>query len=252
MIQSIIFLCAEQFASQLKVLYKGINPQLSTITINSTKELYAIPRAVLKKSRLISFLSTVIVPSEVLGLIKHGAYNFHPAPPSRPGWGAHNFAIYQQDDYFGTTLHKMIEYVDAGPIVAIDTFLIPKGCKVDQLSNLVRDSLSRLVNQSAKDLITIEQNLPVLPFAWGATKYTKKDFIDITYFNPDIKRSELDRLIKAFGEKGNIAHLRFVLNDEIYFYEPEPQESDIDSQVRMHLHGHLFIQRSIDSIHTLA
>ena len=168
MITSVILLTSEHFAKQLIVLYKAINPNLSTLTINSTKELYAIPRSVLRHSRLISFLSTVIVPSEILSFIKYGAYNFHPAPPSRPGWSAHNFAIFQKDDYFGTTLHQMIEYVDAGPIVGVDTFLIPKDADVEQLSQLVRESLSRLVNNSGQNLIGQKNPLPIMPFTWGS------------------------------------------------------------------------------------
>jgi methionyl-tRNA formyltransferase len=244
MITSVILLTSEHFAKQLIVLYKAINPNLSTLTINSTKELYAIPRSVLRHSRLISFLSTVIVPSEILSFIKYGAYNFHPAPPSRPGWGAHNFAIFQKDDYFGTTLHQMIEYVDAGSIVGVDTFLIPKDADVEQLSQLVRESLSRLVNNSGQNLIGQKNPLPIMPFTWGSQKYSKKDFIDLTHFKADITKSELDALVKAFGEKGNVAQLRFVMKDEIYFYEPETNSNPDPKVIELWLHKHRFTQKS--------
>ena len=244
MISSLIFLTSKNFGDQLSPMFRAFNQNLSIITVNTNSDLYAIDRSVLLKSRLISFLSTVIVPSEILALLKHGAYNFHPAPPSRPGWGALNFAIYHDDDYFGTTLHKMIEYVDAGPIINIDIFLIPKNGDLEQISQMTRESLSRLINKSASDLILLDGDLPIMPFTWGTQKYSKIDYVEITHFKPDIKKTDLYALIKAFGEKGNVAQLRFVMNDEIYFFEPVHNHNTPPDVVEYFLHGYRFTPKT--------
>ena len=67
MIKHLIILSTDQLVTDVKRLYRSLNPGLCTMTVSTMKELYAIPRDVLDQSRLISFLSAVIVPSETLG-----------------------------------------------------------------------------------------------------------------------------------------------------------------------------------------
>jgi methionyl-tRNA formyltransferase len=243
MIKNLIILSTDQWVPDLKSLYRGLNPGLCTITVSNIKELYAIPRTVLNKSRLISFLSSVIVPSATLSHLKYGAYNFHPAPPARPGWGASSFALFQKDDYFGTTLHRMIEYVDAGPIVGVDTFLIPKGIHIYQLRELVGHSLGRLVGNTAQDIMNNERDLPILPFAWGSMRYSKQDYVDITLIKPDIEKLTLEAMIQAFGEADNVAQLRFVKDGEIYFYAPEKDLKKDNGIIECFIHDHRFVNR---------
>ena len=243
MIKYLIILSTDQWVPDLKRLYRGLNPGLCTITVSNIKELYDIPRTVLNKSRLISFLSSVIVPSATLSHLKFGAYNFHPAPPARPGWGASSFALFQKDDYFGTTLHRMIEYVDAGPIVGVDTFLVPKGINIYALRELVGQSLGRLVGNTAQDIMSIERDLPILPFAWGPTRYSKQDYVDITLIKPDIDKLRLETIIKAFGEPDNVAQIRFVKDGEIYFYAPAKDPSKDGGLIEYLLHEHRFVNR---------
>ena len=243
MIKHLIILSSDQWVPDLKQLYRGQNPGLCTITISNIQELYAIPRTVLTKSRLISFLSSVIVPSGILQHLSYGAYNFHPAPPARPGWGAASFAIHQKDDYFGTTLHRMIEYVDAGPIVGVDIFLVPKAIAIYQLRELVGQSLRRLAENSAQDLMSNARDLHILPFAWGSMRYTKQDYVDMTLVKYDIEKSALEMMIKAFGEADNVAHLRFVKDGEIYFYAPEKDPSEDAGLIERFIHGYRFVNR---------
>ena len=243
MIKHLIILSTDELVPDLKSLYRRLNPALCTITVTNLQELYAIERTVFNKSRLISFLSAVIVPSEILAQLKYGAYNFHPAPPARPGWGASSFALLQKDDYFGTTLHRMIEYVDAGPIVGVDTFLIPKGIHIYQLRELVGQSLRRLVANSAQDIMAKDKDLPILPFAWGSMRYTKQDYVDMTLIKPNIEKAALETMVKAFGEADNVAHLRCVKDAEIYFYAPGKGPVIDPSVVEYSLHGHRFVNR---------
>lgn len=243
MIKHLIILSSDPLVPDLKRVYRSLNPGLCTMTVSNMKELYAIPREVLHKSRLISFLSSVIVPSEILNHLTHGAYNFHPAPPARPGWGASSFALLQKDDYFGTTLHRMIEYVDAGPIVGVDTFLVPKGINIYQLRELVGQSLRRLATNSAQDIMDHEKDLPILPFAWGSKRYSKQDYVDMTLLHADIDKSTLETMVKAFGEADNVAKLRFVKNREIYFYAPDKEPYMDAGHIEYFLHGHRFVNR---------
>jgi len=135
MIDSIILQAEKAYGITLLGMLSMEYPKLNIIMVNDLSELIAIPFSTLKKSRLISFSSSNIVPAKILGLLGYGAYNFHPGPPSRPGWGAIEKAIYDQDQAFGTTLHLMNEYVDAGPIIAIICFPFQRGA-IDKPSSI--------------------------------------------------------------------------------------------------------------------
>ena len=244
MIQSVIILSTKHDGEQLATLYRGINAKLAITIVSSHVELIKLPRSLLKKSRLISFLSTVIVPKDILNHLKFEAYNFHPGTPTRAGLASHNFAIFHKDEYFGTTLHKMAEFVDTGPIVGVDIFRIPKGSNSLQLSNLVIGSLTRLVSNSAENLIVSNESLPILPIVWGGAKYNKKDLIEITKFKSNIKKLDLDLLVRAFGDGNPMAQLRFSENEVIYYYEPDKGEFKQSTSIERYLHGYRFVCRS--------
>jgi methionyl-tRNA formyltransferase len=74
----------------------------------------------LGRSRLIAFVTTVIVSADILRAVGHGAFNFHPGPPDYPGWAPAHFALYDQAQVFGVTFHAMQALVDSGPILDAD------------------------------------------------------------------------------------------------------------------------------------
>ena len=61
----------------------------------------------LARARLIAFATPVIVPGRILASLGYGAYNFHPGPPQYPGWAPAHFALYEQANEFGATVHAM-------------------------------------------------------------------------------------------------------------------------------------------------
>ena len=103
----------------------GHNPDLTVLPIERASELAALSSDVLARSRLVAFVTPVIVPNSILSQLGYGAVNFHPGPPSYPGWAPAHFALYDQADEFGATAHLMVEKVDAGPIIDLAAFPIP-------------------------------------------------------------------------------------------------------------------------------
>lgn len=253
MIESIILLTSESLSKQLVEIYKAINPTIASYTVHNSAGLALLSKDVLQCSRLISFVSTVIVPKEILPLIKYGAYNFHPAPPSRPGWGAINFSIFQGDAYFGVTLHKMMEYVDVGPIIDLNIFPIPKGSDVTALSVIMHDSLSNLVHKTAKQLIENTGELDEMPFAWGNKKYSQKDYLVATLLDPHASKEEVDLKVRAFGHHDNVAELRVLKDGELYFLSSPHLDKKGAKGLRPNslqwmFHGHHFQTRPHASI----
>ena len=130
MFDTIILLTGPIERAPLPAVLLGTIRGLDVLVIERTEELAALSSDVLRRSRLIAFVTPVIVPKRILDQIGYGAVNFHPGPPSYPGWAPAHFALYDQADEFGATAHLMVEKVDAGPIIDLAAFPIPPNTSV--------------------------------------------------------------------------------------------------------------------------
>ena len=101
------------------------NGGLLVAPVSTREELERIDRSVLQTCRIVSFVSEVIVPADVLHATGFGAYNFHPGSPDFPGWAPAAFAIDQRAPRFGATAHEMCERVDGGNIIDVEMFDVP-------------------------------------------------------------------------------------------------------------------------------
>src|SRR6202046_3675211 len=125
MFHTILLLAGAAEQSILPLALRGHNPLLTGVPVGSAAELHALDSGLLSRARLIAFVTAEIVPPSVLARLGYGAFNFHPGPPSYPGWAPAHFALYDQATEFGVTAHVMVEQVDAGPIVDVAVFPIP-------------------------------------------------------------------------------------------------------------------------------
>jgi hypothetical protein len=157
----------------------------------------------LARARLIAYVAGVIVPAEVLNQLGYGAYNFHPGPPTYPGWAPAHFALYRRATHFGATAHVMVARVDEGPIVGVEMFSIPPGTSVASLEGMAYARLSYLFWTLAKPLASYSERLPQLPVRWSGTKGTRRDYAALCDIPLDIQRDELERRIEVFGEDPN-------------------------------------------------
>jgi methionyl-tRNA formyltransferase len=199
MLDTIILLSGPAEHATLPALLLGHNPQLTVITVATCAGLATIDPEVLQRARLIAFVTPEIVPKSILAGLGYGAFNFHPGPPSYPGWAPAHFALYDQATEFGVTAHVMIEQVDAGPIVDVALFPIPADMAVLALEGLAYAHLAQLFWRMARILATDPEPPPPLPIRWGAKKYSRRDYRAICDITPDIPKDELDRRLRVFG-----------------------------------------------------
>jgi methionyl-tRNA formyltransferase len=178
---------------------RGHNPHLTVIPVGSAAELDALDSDLLRRARLIAFVTAEIVPPRVLARLGYGAYNFHPGPPSYPGWAPAHFALYDEARQFGATLHVMVEQVDAGPIIDVSFFPVPADISVFGLEGLAYAHLAQLFWRWAKLLATDATPPATLPIEWGSRKYSRRAYRAICDIPLDIPKQELDRRIKVFG-----------------------------------------------------
>jgi methionyl-tRNA formyltransferase len=199
MLDTIILLSGPAEHSTLPAVLLGHNPHLDVINITSCAGLAILNPELLRCARLIAFVTPEIVPKSILAELGYGAFNFHPGPPSYPGWAPAHFALYDQACEFGVTAHVMVEQVDAGPIVDVEMFPIPAGMAVLALEGLAYAHLAQLFWRMAKALATNPAPPPTLPVQWGAKKYSRRAYRAICEIPLDIPKDELDRRIRVFG-----------------------------------------------------
>jgi methionyl-tRNA formyltransferase len=203
MFDTIILLTGAAGPPALASLLSAHNPSLTIIPALTLADLNALQPDRLARARLVACATDVIVPANVLAWLGYGAYNFHPGPPSYPGWAPAHFALYAGATEFGATAHVMIDRVDEGPIVAVEMFSIPKGTSAAGLEGMAFARLSYLFWTLARQLATCSNPLPRLPLRWTGRKTTRRDYAAICDIPLDISRDELDRRIAAFGDDPN-------------------------------------------------
>jgi methionyl-tRNA formyltransferase len=177
----------------------GHNPHLAVIPVGTRAELLGLGSDLLGRARLIAFVTPVIVPGSILARLGYGAFNFHPGPPSYPGWAPSQFALYDQATEFGATVHVMVEQVDAGPIVEVALFPVPADISVLGLKGLAYAHLAHLFWQMAKSLATDPEPPPTRPIKWGSRKGSRRAYRAICNIPLDITRDDFDRRIRVFG-----------------------------------------------------
>lgn len=199
MFDTIILLSGEAEQSVLPHALLGHNPYLKVVAVRTCADLTALNSGLLRRARLVAFVTPEIVPVSILNRLGYGAFNFHPGPPGYPGWAPAHFALYNRETEFGATAHLMVEQVDAGPIVDVALFPIPANISVLALEGLAYAHLAQLFWRMARSLATAAAPPPSLPIEWGPKKYSRRSYRTICDIPLDITRDELDRRIEVFG-----------------------------------------------------
>ncbi len=203
MFDTIILLTSRSERSIFASVLSAHNPCLTIIPVETLTDLNALAPDILARARLIAYATSVIVPARVLDRLGYGAYNFHPGPPSYPGWAPAHFALYARATQFGATAHVMADRVDEGPIVGVEMFSIPSGASAASLEGMAYARISYLFWTLAQSLATQSKGLPHLPLRWSGTKSTRRDYAALCDVPLDIHPDELDHRIEVFGEDPN-------------------------------------------------
>jgi methionyl-tRNA formyltransferase len=198
-LDTVILLTGPAERTVLTAVLLGHNPHLTVLTVEHADELAGLGADVLRRARLVGFVTPLIVPPAILAQLGYGAFNFHPGSPSYPGWAPAHFALYDQASEFGATAHMMIEQVDAGPIVAVELFPVPADISVLGLEGMAYARLASLFWRMAKQLASDPEAPPALPIKWGERKFYRSTYRAMCEIPLDIPRGELDRRIRIFG-----------------------------------------------------
>jgi methionyl-tRNA formyltransferase len=199
MFDTIILLAGPTEHNVLPAALRAHNPHLVVVSVGTSAELAALSVDLLARSRLIAYVTPEIVPRDTLVRLGYGAINFHPGPPSYPGWAPAHFALYERATEFGATVHVMVERVDAGPIIDVARFPIPPDISVLDLEGLAYGHLAQLFWRMARSLATETGAPPTLPVEWRRRTYSRRAYRAICDIPLDIAKEEFERRIKVFG-----------------------------------------------------
>ena len=194
----IILLCGDVEAPHLTGLLKRHGPDLAVDWVNSFGAL-TLAADDLTGTRLIAMLSDVIVPESILSRLQGPAYNFHPGPPEYPGSHAASFAVYDDADTFGVTLHEMAAKVDSGPIVEVRRYEMPAAKKFINVEMIAFEKLMEMFRDHAAHLAGDDAPLAPSGEVWTGTPRTKADAERLSAIESDLTEEEINRRYRAFG-----------------------------------------------------
>ena len=166
---------------------------------------------------LISFLNSMYISRSVRKKIKINSFNFHPGPPEYPGFGCYNFALLDQVNFYGSTIHMINNKFDSGKIVGVKKFKISsKKCNLEKLIKKTHENIFKqaknFINVIQNKKLKIEENIK-----WRRKAYTKKEFEIAREIKLSDSKKTVLKKIKAFSYKSyesvylNIKGVKFEL-----------------------------------------
>ena len=191
------------------------------IDIFHDKNCDSIPKKLFikKYDLIISYLSPWIVPKEVLKKTRLWNINFHPGPPSYPGIGCFNFAIYNSENTYGSTAHIMESRVDTGKIIGVERFPMTKSETVISLSQKTYYAQLKLYKNIIK-YIKEKKILPSVNEKWERIPYTRLQLEKLSTITDKMDTEEVKRRLRSTYYPGKPAPFIKIFNFK-FEYNPE-------------------------------
>jgi len=145
---------------------------------------------------IFSYLCPWKLPTYLLQSAKIAAINFHPGPPTYPGTGCYNFAIYHQVKEYGVTCHHLEKKIDTGKIVSVIKFPLLDNDRVGDLINRTYVYLNYLFFEITLGILK-DSTLPVSNLEWKRKPYQKKDLDKLCELSNEMNDDEINKRIKA-------------------------------------------------------
>lgn len=118
-----------------------------------------------------------IIPKNILDRFIF-CYNFHPGPENYPGRDPHHWAIFEASDWFGVTVHHMLEKVDEGDIIFSERFRI-RTSSPHELKDEANERAIRLLNEIGPALVKGTYHANSIAPKWSGIKRSRKDTIEM-------------------------------------------------------------------------
>ena len=137
---------------------------------------------------IINFRSYLILSKDILKKAKYSV-NFHPSLPKYRGVGCANYAIMNNDKFFGSTIHLVNEKIDSGKIINVKKFKLIANPSLKYLLDKTHMSMfvqaKSFLKKLLKDKINIEFEAKKKGYKWSK-RYNNLSKLN-KFYNLDIK-----------------------------------------------------------------
>ena len=146
------------------------------------------------------FRSYFILKKNVLDNCRY-AINFHPSLPKYRGVGGVNYAIFNGDKYFGSTIHFINKKIDNGKILKVSKFRILENDTVETLLKKTHKTLykeaKKFIGKLIKNSKILENKNIKINMQWGKKYYDLKSLNKFYEINPNISKKKFERKLKS-------------------------------------------------------
>lgn len=170
---------------------------------------------------IINFRSYLILNKNILKKAKY-SINFHPSLPKYRGVGCANYAIMNNDRYFGSTIHLVSDKIDSGKIINVKRFKLITNPSLKYLLQKTHRSMflqsKNFVNKLLKDEIDIKYEIKKNKYKWSK-QYNNLGKLN-KFYNLDIKfnKKKLIKYLRATVINGFRPSVK--INGESFLYVP--------------------------------
>jgi len=199
MIRSLILVTGAAEIRPFSAILAAHNPDLAIHSATTLDELHHALAITGSGARLVTVLTGVIVPPDILGALTLSGYNFHPGPPAYPGKYPAAFSLYDGAGQFGATAHELAVAVDSGPIVGVEYAPVPEGADREWYVEHAYRLVMRLFLRLAPQLAMSEAPLSHLPVCWGTRRCSQRAVDNLLAQTHEADWAEQARRTRAFG-----------------------------------------------------
>ncbi len=140
------------------------------------------------------FQKLFYIKKNILNNCKY-AINFHPSLPKYRGVGGVNYAIFNGDKYFGSTIHFINKKIDSGKILKVSKFRILKNDNVESLLNKTHKTLYNEAKKFIRKLINnpsmLENKNIKVNMQWGKKYHNIKSLNKFYEISPNISKKKI-------------------------------------------------------------
>ena len=150
---------------------------------------------------ILSFRSLLILPEKIINNAKIAAINFHPGPPKYRGVGCLNYAVYNNEKYYGVTAHLMTKKIDYGNILKVQKFKIDKMKNLDQILEITHGKLYLIakyfIDKIIKKKLDLKKLIKLNKYSWSKKIKLKSDLDKFYIINKNVSKKNLHNKLRA-------------------------------------------------------
>lgn len=162
-----------------------------------------------------------ILKADHIRKAKQIAVNLHMAPlPEYRGSNQFSYAIIEDKNEFGTTIHRMDSRIDHGDIIFQKRFDIPRNCWINDLYKLTYDASLNLFKDTLSDIIngtytpTPQANLES---KYGSSLHYRKEIEELKLIDLSWDKEKIERHVRATAMPGFEPPHCIINGQKLYF-----------------------------------